>query len=105
VSRPTVTTPQERRAHGHYDAPCARCRAVRYIKGRNLCAPCWGECDRDGTLTDWPPRKARLPLPELLAEYELLASAGNTHDTIAERLGFKSPWWLAKRITLARAAS
>lgn len=105
MSRPIVTTPQERAAHGHYDAPCARCGLVRQVKGRNLCAYCWGECDRDGTLLDWPPRRVRLPLPDLLAEYELLESAGGSHGQIAERMGFRQPRWLAKRIKLARAAS
>lgn len=105
MRRRLITTPEQRAAHGHADAPCARCRVTRYIKGRNLCTTCWWVCERNGTLLDWPPRKARLPLPELLAEYDLLASAGNTHETIAERLGFKTTWYLRRRIELARAAS
>lgn len=105
MSRPIVTTPQERAAHGHRDAPCARCGLIRYVKGRNLCAPCWGECDRDGTLLDWPPRKWRPPLPELLVEYELLASGGTPHKAIAARLGYRSAKYLRQRINLARAAA
>jgi aldehyde:ferredoxin oxidoreductase len=97
------TSEAQRRAHGHADAPCARCRVTRYIKGRNLCTSCWWVCERDDTLTDWPPRRTRLPGPELLTEYELLASAGNNHEQIADRMGYRAAWYLRRRVERARA--
>lgn len=83
--------------------PCPRCGRIKQAKARNLCTGCWYVCNRDGTLDDWPAAPAPLPPLELLAEYELLAGAGNSHEQIAERLGYKSPWWLRHRVELARA--
>lgn len=82
---------------------CARCGASRYIKARDLCTPCWTTCDRDGTLVDWPPRKVRRSLPEVLDEYEPLAHAGRSHKEIAARLGYRATKYLMQRVVLARA--
>jgi hypothetical protein len=76
--------------------PCARCGQTAPIAARELCDTCWYHAKKDGTLADYP---GRMTGEELLAEYELLASAGNTHEVIAQRLGYQNPYYLRNRIS------
>lgn len=77
---------------------CVRCRQVAPIAARELCDTCWYHAKKDGTLADYPGCRPHYTDEELLAEYALLASAGNTHEVIAERLGYRSPIYLRNRI-------
>jgi hypothetical protein len=53
---------------------------------RGLCWRCYNRAERAGTLDDFPRRYRR---DELVAEWELLASAGYTRAQAAARLGIK----------------
>lgn len=98
---------QLRRLSSHPVGECARCHENVPLAARRLCDACWYMARKDGTLADYP-RSSRRPHysdDELIEEYDLLASAGNTHEVIAARLGYANPRHLRNRVAAIRDRS
>jgi hypothetical protein len=66
---------------------CVRCGAGSPRRIRRLCGPCYGRCERAGTLANYPcPTRWS---DEVLDDYKVLRLRGCTQDEIALRLGMK----------------
>jgi hypothetical protein len=91
----------ELRPRRHPVAECSRCHQHVPIAGRGLCDACYYVCRKNGTLIDYPTVYARWKDEELIQEYELLRSAGNTIETIAGRLGFRNATVFRTRLRAA----
>jgi hypothetical protein len=89
VAPPPGAARRHRARRGHPEGTCVRCLKDRPIAGRGLCDACWAVCKKDATLTNYPYRRGGLPLADVVEEYLLLRSAGNTDAVIAERLNMK----------------
>lgn len=107
MSAPVITKRQKpvdqlRRMPNHPVAECARCHETAPIAARQLCDRCYAAARKDGSLADYPTTRRRFTAAELLEEYDLLASAGNTHEVICQRLGYANPYQLRTRIRTLR---
>jgi hypothetical protein len=89
VAPPPAAVRRHRARRGHPEGTCVRCLKDRPIAGRGLCDACWAVCKKDETLTNYPYRRGGLPLADVVEEYLLLRSAGNTDAVIAQRLNMK----------------
>lgn len=74
---------------GHAVDVCVRCHEEAPIAGRGLCDACWAWAKAHECLEDYPYQRRGLPLSDVVEEYELLRSAGNSDAVIAGRLHMK----------------
>lgn len=102
ISKRQKPVDQLRRMPNHPIAECARCHETAPIAARRLCDRCYAAASKDGTLADYPTTHRRFTAAELVEEYDLLASAGNTHEQIARRLGYANPYQLRNRVKRLR---
>jgi hypothetical protein len=84
-------------------AECARCHQTAPVAARRLCDACYYHVRKDPELlADYPTVRRLYDRDELLVEYELLRSAGNTDEVIAVRLGYRSVRHMLERVALIR---
>lgn len=68
---------------------CRRCGKDRHDTGRQLCWACRRQCERDGTLADYP--RQGNAIEDVLPDFVLLDKQGHTHEQIATRIGMTVP--------------
>lgn len=69
-------------------AKCLRCGRVRIIRARRCCGPCYVVAGRQGGLDEYPVTVR--PLPEIVADYKVLAWRGGTDEQHAAALGYRN---------------
>lgn len=67
----------------------ARCHPERPVNARGLCARCYEQHWKAGTLEQFPTMRSQRKRAHFVADYVLLRSEGYTRRQIAERLGMR----------------